>query len=115
MQINRRTEQSILIIEPLGDMGLYNLGELRALLLKLRETGSLKVLIDMGKVPGIDSISIGFLLQETNLFLEAGGELKLARISPSVRKSLSVTETLSQMSVFDSLDTAKAAFSDFQK
>lgn len=115
MQINRRTEQSILIIEPLGDMGLYNLGELRTLLLKLRESGSLRVLIDMGKVPGIDSISIGFLLQETNLFLDAGGELKLARISPSVRKSLSVTETLSQMSVFDSLDTAKAAFSDFQK
>jgi anti-anti-sigma factor len=110
MQINRYTDQSLLIIEPVGDMGLYNLGELRALLQKLRETQSLKVVIDMGKVPGIDSITIGFLLQETTLFTEAGGALKLAKISPSVRKSLTITETLSQMSVYEDLQSAKNSF-----
>jgi len=110
MQINRSTDQTITILEPIGDMGLYNLGKLRALLQELRETGSLKVLVDMGKVPGIDSITIGFLLQETTLFTEAGGALKLAKISPSVRKSLAITETLSQMSVFDDLQAAKDSF-----
>ena len=115
MQINRRTDQTITILEPVGDMGLYNLGKLRALLQEMRETGSLKVLVDMGKVPGIDSITIGFLLQETTLFLESGGELKIAKISPSVRKSLSVTETLSQMSVYDDEASAIAAFSGFKK
>lgn len=114
MQINRFTDQTVTILEPVGDMGLYNLGELRSLLQKLRETGSLKVVIDMGKVPGIDSITIGFLLQETSLFAEAGGELKIARISASVRKSLSITETLSQMSVYEDLAAAKAAFSNFK-
>jgi len=110
MQINRSTDQTITILEPVGDMGLYNLGELRALLLKLRESQDRKVIIDMGKVPGIDSITIGFLLQETTLFTEAGGALKLAKISPSVRKSLAITETLSQMSVFDDLQAAKDSF-----
>lgn len=112
MQINRHTEESILIIEPVGGMGLYNLGELRALMKQVLEAGSLKVIIDMGLVPGIDSITIGFLLQETTIFSEAGGELKLAKITPSVRKSLAITETLSQMSVHEDLAAAKASFSN---
>ncbi len=110
MQINRRTEQSITILEPVGDMGLYNLSELRSVLLSLREAGSKKVIIDMAKVPGIDSMTIGFLIQENEIFLNQGGELKLARISASVRKSLMVTETLNQLQVYDDIDTATAAF-----
>ena len=110
MQINRRTDQSVTILEPVGDMGLYNLGELRAVLLSLREAGNKKVLIDMVKVPGIDSMTIGFLIQENELFLNQGGELKLARISASVRKSLMVTETLNQLQVYDDIATATAAF-----
>ncbi|MBX3720459.1 MAG: STAS domain-containing protein [Turneriella sp.] len=114
MQINQRNEGLITILEPIGDMGLYNLGQLRELLKKLRGTDHRKVLIDMSKVPGIDSISIGFLIQETSLFLDAGGELKLVHISASVRKSLLVTETLSQVEVFDDIPAALAAFSGFK-
>jgi anti-anti-sigma factor len=110
MQINRRTEQSVTILEPVGDMGLYNLGELRAVLSSLREAGDKKVLIDMAKVPGIDSMTIGFLIQETDLFLNQGGALKLARISAGVRKSLMVTETLNQLQVYDDIAAAVAAF-----
>lgn len=110
MQINRRTDQAVTILEPVGDMGLYNLGELRAVLLSLREAGNRKVLIDMGKVPGIDSMTIGFLIQENELFLNQGGELKLARISASVRKSLMVTETLNQLQVYDDIAAATATF-----
>lgn len=112
MQINKSTEGSITILEPIGDMGLYNLGQLRTLLQELRAGGHTKVLLDMGKVPGIDSISIGFLIQETEFFTEQRGELKLAKISASVRKSLQVTETLSQLNVFDS---AAAALDSFKR
>jgi anti-sigma B factor antagonist len=114
MKINRRTEGPIEILEPVGDMGLYNLGQLRELLQELRESGKLKVLISMASVPGIDSISIGFLIQETTLFSEAAGELKIARISPAVRKSLQVTETLSQINLYEDVDSALAAFKDFR-
>lgn len=110
MQINRRTDKSITILEPVGDMGLYNLGELRAVLLSLREAGNKKVLIDMAKVPGIDSMTIGFLIQENDIFLNQGGELKLARISASVRKSLMVTETLKQLQVYDDIAAATGSF-----
>ena len=110
MQINRRTDQSITILEPVGDMGLYNLGELRAVLLSLREAGNKKVLIDMAKVPGIDSMTIGFLIQENDIFLNQGGELRLARISASVRKSLMVTETLKQLQVYDDIAAATGSF-----
>ena len=110
MQINRRTDQSITILEPVGDMGLYNLGELRAVLLSLREAGNKKVLIDMAKVPGIDSMTIGFLIQENDIFLNQGGALKLARISASVRKSLMVTETLKQLQVYDDIAAATGSF-----
>ena len=110
MQINRHTDQAITGLELVGDMGLYNLGELRAMLQQLRESGKVKVVIDMGEVPGIDSITIGFLLQETTLFTEAGGALKITKISASVRKSLAITETLSQMSVYDDLKAAKDSF-----
>jgi|JI10StandDraft_1071094.scaffolds.fasta_scaffold53838_6 anti-anti-sigma factor len=110
MQINKSTDGPVTILEPLGDMGLYNLGQLRTLLQELRADGNTKVLLDMGKVPGIDSISIGFLIQETEFFIEQRGELKLARISASVRKSLQVTETLQQLNVFDSVAAALDSF-----
>lgn len=110
MQINSRAENSVMILEPAGDMGLYNLGELRTTLLRLRESGSRKVIIDMVKVPGIDSMTIGFLMQENELFQNQGGQLMLARISASVRKSLLVTETLNQLQVYDDIETAISAF-----
>ena len=110
MKINKQTEGSIVILEPLGDMGLYNLGELREMLQELRDNGDLQVLINMERVPGIDSISIGFLIQETTLFMEQGGELKLANLSASVRKSLQVTETLTQMDVYANVASALASF-----
>lgn len=110
MQINKRTEQSIEIIEPVGGLGLYNLGQLRTLLQEYRESGSRKVIIDMSKVPGIDSITIGFLLQETTLFLENGGALKLAGLTPGVKKSLLVTETLSQLSTYEDVAAARSTF-----
>ncbi len=110
MQINKRTDQNIVILEPVGDIGLYNLGELRNMLNDLRQTGSLKVIIHMGKVPGIDSITIGFLLQETELFISAGGTLKLAGLLPGVRKSLLVTETLTQLDAYDDVQAALVSF-----
>jgi hypothetical protein len=55
-------------------------------------------------------MTIGFLIQETDLFLNQGGELKLARISAGVRKSLMVTETLNQLQVYDDIAAAVAAF-----
>jgi anti-anti-sigma factor len=110
MQIDRSTEGSVILLAPVGDMGLYNLGELRELLQKLRGESKWQVLINMGRVPGIDSISIGFLIQETGLFEEQGGELKLSNLSASVRKSLQVTETLSQLAVYDNAPAALASF-----
>ncbi|MBS0617323.1 MAG: STAS domain-containing protein [Spirochaetes bacterium] len=110
MQITTRSEKSIVVVEPVGDMGLYNLGELKTLLQNLRNEGKLKIVLDMAKVPGIDSISIGFLIQETTLFHDQFGELKIARLSRSVHKSLSVTETLSQMNIYDDLAEALGSF-----
>lgn len=110
MEIHSWEEGSITIIAPTGDMGLYNLGKLRALLQNLRDAGKTKVILDMGKVPGIDSMTIGFLIQESELFTARGGALRLANIASSVRKSLMVTETLDQLQVFDDLAAAKASF-----
>jgi len=111
MQVDSRIEGDVTILTPVGDMGLYNLGELRAVLVSLRESGNKKVLIDMARVPGIDSMTIGFLIQESDLFLNQGGELKLARLSPGVHKSLMVTETLNQLQIYDDIETALASFS----
>jgi anti-anti-sigma factor len=114
MQINKQTKGSIIILEPIGDMGLYNLAQLRGILHELRTAGNFQVLIDMGKVPGIDSMSIGFLIQETGLFKEHGGELKLVQISASVRKSFRITETLSHVDVYDNFLSAFGSFRDFK-
>lgn len=112
MEIHSREEGSITIIAPIGDVGLYNLGKLRTLLHSLRDTGKTKVILDLAKVPGIDSMTIGFLIQETELFAEHGGALRLANVSSSVRKSLLVTETLDQLQVYDELAAAQASFSE---
>lgn len=110
MQINKNTDESILVIEPVGGIGLYNLGLLRTFLHQVREDGNLKIIIDLGKVTSIDSSTIGFFIHETATLTADGGVLKLASLSASVRKSLTITETLSQLNVYDDLASAKASF-----
>jgi anti-anti-sigma factor len=110
MEIKKQTLGSVVILEPVGDMGLYNLGHLREALQELRESGSTNVLINMSRIPGIDSLSIGLLLLETGRFRNLGGALKLSKISPNVRKSFQITETLSQLEVYEDDKAALATF-----
>lgn len=111
MPIRERTEDSIAIVEPLGDLGLYNLDELRRHMQKLRDEKQIRVIVDLSHVPGIDSITIGFLIKEHDIFNNKGGALILTNLSHNVRKSLMVTETLDQLNVFDSVELAKKSLS----
>ena len=110
MEIKKQTTGEVVILAPVGDMGLYNLGHIRETLQELREQGNVRVMINMGAIPGIDSTSIGLLLLETTRFRSQGGALKLAKISQNIRKSLQITETLNQLEVYDDEQAALAAF-----
>ncbi|MCS6972305.1 MAG: STAS domain-containing protein [Leptospiraceae bacterium] len=103
MQINKRQESGTTILEPVGDMGLYNLATLRSELDSLRAAPAPRVVLDMGKVPGIDSMTVGFLVQQTELFAEKNGVLILVNPTLGVQKSLQITGAISQLHCFPSL------------
>ncbi len=91
-------------------MGLYNIGPFKELLEELRRNGNFHILVNMAKVSGIDSITVGLFILETTRFETAGGALKLSSLSASVLKSMQIINVLSMLQVYENDELALAAF-----
>ena len=110
MEIKKSTSGSVVILELIGDMGLYNIGPFKAILEELRQNGSLKIIVNLSRVSGIDSITIGLFILETTRFENSEGALKFSSPSPGVLRSLQIINVLSMLEVYDNDGLALTAF-----
>lgn len=110
MEIKKSTSGSVVILELIGDMGLYNIAPFKAMLEELRQNGNLKIIVNLSRVSGIDSITIGLFILETTRFETSGGSLKLSSLSASVLKSLQIINVLSMLEIYGNDAQALAAF-----
>ena len=110
MEIKKSTSGSVVILELIGDMGLYNIAPFKALLEELRQNGSPKIIVNMAKGTGIDSITIGLFILETTRFENARGALKFSSLSPNVLRSMQIIGVLTMLEVFDNDSLALASF-----
>jgi anti-sigma B factor antagonist len=74
-----------------GDLDLGTSHRLRRVLVELDEAGATDVVVDLGDVDLLDSTGLGVLIGGLRRARQAGGELRLARLSPRHRELLSVT------------------------
>ena len=77
---------------------------------QLVETGTLKLLIDLGAVSYIDSASIGCLMDIHRLLQDRSGALKLSGLQPRVETMLSMTGVHKIIEIHREEQTALEAF-----
>ncbi|MFJ8842045.1 STAS domain-containing protein [Streptomyces cyaneofuscatus] len=73
-------------------------------------SGSTKILIDLGGVTAIDSSGIGELVSSYTTATNRGGKLKLVNLSPKIHDILAVTQLITVFDVYDDEDEAVKSF-----
>ncbi|HQT90933.1 MAG TPA: STAS domain-containing protein [Candidatus Kryptobacter bacterium] len=73
---------------------------------KLVEGGKKKFIVDMGSVRHINSSGLGILIASLNAVRQAGGDLKVANVSPRVLDLLKITKLNQIFQSYESVDEA---------
>ena len=73
--------------------------------------GERKVVLDLGGVEWMNSSGLGVLISAFTTLRNAGGEMKLGRITEKIQSLLIITKL---STVFDTHDTAEDAVNSFQ-
>jgi anti-sigma B factor antagonist len=111
MEIDVRERDGVTILAPNGKITLGAAEqELRDAVHLALEGQSRNLLVDMERVPLIDSAGIGRLLAARTTAVNRGGSLKLLRLPPTMHDLLQVTQLLTIFDVFDDEEEAIASF-----
>jgi anti-sigma B factor antagonist len=111
MHINQRIVGDVAIVEVIGDI-VANSGDalLKDKVGSLRQQGYTRVVVDLGKVPYMDSAGLGDLVLAYATMKKSGGTLKLMRVTKRLQDVLTITKLVS---VFDTYDDEAAALASF--
>jgi anti-sigma B factor antagonist len=110
LQMNTRTFAGALIVECSGRLVLGEESANLRHLVRDHLSECKQVVVDLGKVNYIDSSGIGVLVALYSTAKRAGGEIKLAKLSPLLEDTLQLTKILTVFDVFDRAEDAATSF-----
>jgi anti-sigma B factor antagonist len=112
MQLEERTVDDIVIVAVKGEITLNKGSDvvLRDKIRSLIQQGHLKVIIDLGQVPYMDSAGLGELVHAYATTRNKGGSLKLLGLTRRLKDLLAITKLAT---VFDSFDQEADAIASF--
>ncbi|MFN0121431.1 MAG: STAS domain-containing protein [Blastocatellia bacterium] len=94
--------------------GRITIGEgnilLRDTVSNLLSAGRLRIVLNLESVSYLDSSGIGELVSRFTTTKNAGGQLKLLRLTKKIRDLLMITRLLSVFEIYDDEDTALDSF-----
>jgi anti-sigma B factor antagonist len=82
----------------------------RDLIKGMIEKGNRQLVIDLGKVPNVDSTGIGELVASFTSAKNRGATLKLANLTHKVKDLLTITRLTSVFESYDSVDEAVSSY-----
>ncbi len=107
MKLTTRDIGSVAVVTLDGTMlGGPDAAEINDTLHKLIDAKKKKVVIDLGAVTLMNSSGLGILIGGVTTMRNAGGDLKLAAVSPKVMNLLTITKLVAVFEVFDSVKKA---------
>jgi anti-sigma B factor antagonist len=92
-------EQDISEVRIHGEIDLHTCPDLRTTLQHLVDSGHHRIILDMGRVPYIDSAALGVLVDVQRRVKEQDGELYLAGITPFVQRAFEITRLIRIFSI----------------
>jgi anti-sigma B factor antagonist len=111
MELKQLERDGIQILEISGDIDLFRSREIRDTISALVDQGKNQIVIDLGGVQYIDSSGLGVLISGRQQLLKAQGDLKIARITESVQRVVTITKLNALLEFYDDLDEALYSFS----
>lgn len=96
----------VAVVTLCGELGIDSAGQLRAVLADLIGRASIRIVIDLSALACDDFVGLSALVDAHRRCTRAGGYLRLAAPSPSLRFVLSVVDMLDAIPVFDSVTAA---------
>jgi anti-sigma B factor antagonist len=114
VQINTREVAHVSILDVQGRIVLGDeIGELRDAVRRLVADGKKKIILNLSDVDYIDSSGVGELVGCFTTVRNAGGELKLLKLSQKVQDVLHVTKLYTVFDIRDDEFTAVKSFDYF--
>ena len=101
MEINRRENNNIILLDINGEIDLYNAPEIKDVIAKLIDEKRYQIVINLEKVSYIDSSGIGALISSLSNLKKYQGGLKIINVAGSVRKVFELTKLTSFFEIFD--------------
>jgi anti-sigma B factor antagonist len=94
------------VVAVTGDVDIQTAPQLRECLDALVAAGCTAAVVDLAGVNFLDSSGLGVIIAAQRLLSEAGGELRLARPRPHVRKIFTITRLTEVVALFDDVESA---------
>ena len=110
MEITKRENDNISIIDINGEIDLYNAPEIKDVINALIAEQKVNVIINLEKVSYIDSSGIGALISSLSNLKKYQGGLKIINVFASVRKVFELTKLTSFFEIYDSEEEALSNF-----
>jgi anti-sigma B factor antagonist len=112
LKINVRESGDVVILDLNGRITLgEEVAALRDAIRDLMEHGNIKILVNLGDVPYIDSSGLGQLVGSFATVTNRGGQLKLLNLQKKLHELMQVTKLIT---VFETYDSEPAALRSFQ-
>ena len=112
MRISTRKTASVIVIDVDGKMVLGEGDvEIKKTVDQLLGKGNKKFLLNLAKVPYIDSSGLGEIIRCFTTLRKAGGQFKLLSPNRRILDLLTITKLLDVFDIYDSESTAVASFS----
>lgn len=105
-----RENNSIQIIDVVGEVDLYNTKEIKDLIDDKIKLGKYQIILNLAKVPFMDSSGIGTLVTGMYRLKKYQGSLKIINIVGSVAKVFKMTGMDTHLEIFDNEDEAVKSF-----
>lgn len=110
MEITKRENDGIAILDINGEIDLYNAPEIKEVINGLIQEQKTNVIINLEKVSYIDSSGIGALISSLSNLKKYQGGLKIINVFASVRKVFELTKLTSFFEIYDSEEEAVSKF-----
>jgi len=111
VQIHERVVSGIVVLSVAGELKMENCGGLKDRVQSLMKQGRRQLLIDLEKVPWMDSAALGQLVAVSVTTKNSGGSLKLVNLTKRLKELLAMTKLAPQFDTYDNEAAAVASFS----
>lgn len=111
MKLTKRMENDVVVLTLSGKlMGGPDAEEVRDVIRQSLDAGQKRFLIDLGDVSWVNSTGLGILIASHVTITQAGGAIKLSRVSKRINQIFMVTKL---HTVFDTYETTEEALARF--